>query len=250
MLSQSTSLLNARRSSLSSPLPAITTYPSLLSVLEEVPLILSFQSRKNPTSISSAWTVFSANFHRTRRESPLLPSLGVPFFFFFSYFAELLRPGGTLLVSEAGTRWGFHLVRCARSLVLRMEAESKRATVLAPCPHCAECPLQDNRKNWCRFAQQCEPGPTAVGEKGEVHGRSSRREGGRRRCFRMWRWRRERGEEREEWWKRGREVEGRKKGRRERGWKERCSHTSRMRMKRRARQCVHHTLKQRIHNTL
>lgn len=80
MLSQSTSLLNARRSSLSSPLPAITTYPSLLSVLEEVPLILSFQSRKNPTSISSAWTVFSANFHRTRRESPPWPSLGVPFF--------------------------------------------------------------------------------------------------------------------------------------------------------------------------
>ncbi|CBK21135.2 uncharacterized protein [Blastocystis hominis] len=35
MLAQSTSLLNARRSSLSSPLPSITTYPSLLSVLEE-----------------------------------------------------------------------------------------------------------------------------------------------------------------------------------------------------------------------
>ena len=53
MLSQSTSLLNARRSSLSSPLPAITTYPSLLSVLEEVPLILSFPSNPERTRLRS-----------------------------------------------------------------------------------------------------------------------------------------------------------------------------------------------------
>lgn len=170
MLAQSTSLLNARRSSLSSPLPAITTYPSLLSVLEEVRFLLSLLSRKNPTSISSASTVFSANFHRTRRESPPSPSLGVFSSSSLPHLAELLRPGGTLLISEAGTRWGFHLVRCARSLVLRMEAESKRAAVVAPCPHDAECPLKDNRKNWCRFAQQCEPGPTAVGEKRGLDG--------------------------------------------------------------------------------
>lgn len=108
MLSQSTSLLNARRSSLSSPLPAITTYPSLLSVLEEVFFLLSFHSRKNPTSISSVWTVFSANFHRTRRESPPSPSLGVlpsSFPHFQSSFALAARSSSPKPVRAGGFIW-------------------------------------------------------------------------------------------------------------------------------------------------
>lgn len=47
MLSQSTSLLNARRSALSCALPSITTYASLLSVLEEVAL----RARPHPEGV-------------------------------------------------------------------------------------------------------------------------------------------------------------------------------------------------------
>lgn len=62
-----------------------------------------------------------------------------------------------IVVAEEGTRWGFHLTRCARSLLLKLDG-----SVIAPCFHEKECPLKGNKNCWCHFAQQCAPGPTAV----------------------------------------------------------------------------------------
>ena len=116
MLSQATSLLNASRTSLSAPLPSLTTYASLLSVLEEVRSPRFLSARKNPSSISSVWTVFSANFHRTRRESPPSSSLGVlsPLFLAYSQSCFVLaalfsspnpaRDGGFIWFGVRG-RW-------------------------------------------------------------------------------------------------------------------------------------------------
>lgn len=97
-------------------------------------------------------------------------------FLFISPLAiESLQPGGFLLVAEEGTRWGYHLVRCARSLILRMETPTELSEIIngmiptpdveiiAPCAHCKECSLKGNKAQWCHFAQQCEAGPTAVG---------------------------------------------------------------------------------------
>ena len=87
---------------------------------------------------------------------------------------ESLKPGGTLILAEDGDRWGFHLIRCARSLLIRMETPTELKAVfnsieptpdieiLAPCPHLKECPLKGNKSHWCHFAQQCAAGPTAV----------------------------------------------------------------------------------------
>ena len=82
---------------------------------------------------------------------------------------ELVQPGGLLVVSEEGDRWGFHLARCARSLVLHMEATSHNVKIVGPCPHQEECPLKGNKKLWCHFAQQSSPGPTAVGMRQRDH---------------------------------------------------------------------------------
>lgn len=82
---------------------------------------------------------------------------------------ELVQPGGLLVVSEEGDRWGFHLARCARSLVLHMEATSHNVKIVGPCPHQEECPLKGNKKLWCHFAQQSSPGPTAVGMRQSDH---------------------------------------------------------------------------------
>lgn len=96
------------------------------------------------------------------------------YIFHFSLYQESLKPGGILVLAEDGDRWGFHLIRCARSLLIRMETPTELATVLdgaaltpdieilAPCPHLKECPLKGNKSRWCHFAQQCEAGPTAV----------------------------------------------------------------------------------------
>lgn len=81
-----------------------------------------------------------------------------------------------MVVAEEGTRWGYHLVRCARSLILRMETPTELADIvkdvvpvpdveiLAPCSHCQECSLKGNKSQWCHFVQQCEAGPTAVND--------------------------------------------------------------------------------------
>lgn len=87
---------------------------------------------------------------------------------------ESLKPGGVLVIAEDGDRWGFHLIRCARSLLIRMETPTELTTVfenvvptpdieiLAPCPHTKECPLMGNKSHWCHFAQHCTVGPTSV----------------------------------------------------------------------------------------
>ena len=91
------------------------------------------------------------------------------FLFFYRLLVELLHPGGVMIFAEEGTRWGFHLTRCARSLVLRMEQTTQQASILAPCTHHQECPLKGNKKCWCHFAQQCPPGPTAVSVDFPIH---------------------------------------------------------------------------------
>lgn len=71
-----------------------------------------------------------------------------------------------MVVCEEGNRWGFHLTRCSRSLLLRMNPSSPEKTpsvhILGPCSHHHECPFRNNKTHWCYFAQQCEAGPTAV----------------------------------------------------------------------------------------
>lgn len=101
-----------------------------------------------------------------------------------------------MVVAEEGDRWGFHSVRCARDLLLRMETQEIQASqqgkevpaiqILAPCPHCKECPLKGNKRSWCHFVQQCEAGPTAVGLRIQFDERLSIPDDERVKCFPIW----------------------------------------------------------------
>lgn len=101
-----------------------------------------------------------------------------------------------MVVAEEGDRWGFHSVRCARDLLLRMEMQESQTTqqerepqtiqIISPCPHCKECPLKGNKRSWCHFVQQCEAGPTAVGIELLAHERRSIPDDERAKCSPIW----------------------------------------------------------------
>jgi ribosomal protein RSM22 (predicted rRNA methylase) len=55
--------------------------------------------------------------------------------------------GDTLLFVEPGTPRGFELIRAVRARLL-----AEGTTVVAPCPHNNECPIEEN--DWCHFAQR------------------------------------------------------------------------------------------------
>jgi hypothetical protein len=96
---------------------------------------------------------------------------------------ELVSPGGVLVITERGSRWGFSVIQAAREALISSEQErqavdsqpsSSKMAVIGPCPHsgkvictervrcsrylaltlldcCVQCPMVGTQ--WCHFAQ-------------------------------------------------------------------------------------------------
>ena len=64
--------------------------------------------------------------------------------------------GGTLLLVEPGTKWGFRAIASAREVLA--DDRNDQVRIDAPCTHSSSCPLLDKSTNprgiWCRFPQR------------------------------------------------------------------------------------------------